>query len=190
MRQEFNSRGDGTKTPDDIVIFLDIDGVLSNFEEHLKAKGKAKEDGSPKWDELDHAWWSTIPVFQGAKKFYSDLKKLGIVKFLSAPIPDVGSFSGKAEWIQSVFQPERGRFALLNLVLCSAKDKRFLAAPGRILVDDRIKNVREWEAAGGIGVHHKGNFAETLQAVKDAIATYRKGPPAAVPGPSPEIQAP
>lgn len=73
MRNHFNSRGAGTKTPDDIVIFLDLDGVIADFDSHLHAEGKAKEDGSPKWNELDLAWWTGIPVYHGAKKFYHDL---------------------------------------------------------------------------------------------------------------------
>lgn len=97
------------------------------------------------------------------------------MKLLSAPIPAEDSFSGKAHWIANSFLPKRGRFALLDLILCSGKDKRFLAAPNHILVDDRIKNVREWEAAGGVAVHHKGDFAETLKAVEKAIADFRGG---------------
>lgn len=185
MKKEFNSRGAGTQTPEGITIFVDLDGVLADFEAHLHACGKVKEDGSPQWDALDHEWWAGIPVFHGAKKFYHDLKELGLVKFLSAPVPGVDSFSGKAHWIANAFLPQRGRFALLDLILCSGKDKQYLAGPSRVLVDDRIKNINEWVAAGGIGVHHKGDFAQTLQAVREAVAGIRQkasAPAAPAPG--------
>lgn len=190
MRAEFNSRAAGTKTPDDIVIFLDLDGVLADFDSHMHARGKADGDGKPKWNELDHEWWTSIPVFHGAKKFYHDLKALGLVKFLSAPVPGVDSFSGKAEWLSQSFLPKRGRFATLDLILCAGKDKRFLAAAGRILVDDRMKNIKEWEEAGGIGVHHKGDFAQTLAAVKRAIDDFRDGGMKSGPSNSPSAFVP
>jgi len=173
MTDEFNKRS--KKPPSDVVIFLDIDGVLADFEKHLHEKGKANEKGQPKWDELDHEWWTGIPVIPGAKKFHSELKQMGPVKFLSAPVPIVDSFSGKAEWLShTFFKMPQGRFALLDLILCAGKDKKYLAGPNRILVDDRQKNIDEWVEAGGIGVHHKGDFNETLTAVKVAIATFRQ----------------
>ena len=162
--------------PEGKAVFLDLDGVLADFETHLHSEGKANDDGSPKWDDLDHAWWSTMPVFRGAKKFYQDVRALAPVNYLSAPIPHADCFSGKAQWIVSNMAGARrqSRFALLDLVLCSAKDKYFLAGPGRILVDDRIKNVQQWEAAGGIGIHHKGDFTQTLQAMREALAADNK----------------
>ncbi|MBU6475099.1 MAG: hypothetical protein KGQ70_03960, partial [Alphaproteobacteria bacterium] len=39
-----------------------------------------------------------------------------------------------------------------------------------ILIDDSEKNIKEWEEAGGIGIHHKGDFAETLEELRKAIA--------------------
>ena len=72
--------------------------------------------------------------------------------------------------MEKKFRPDRGRFALLDLLICRARDKHLLARPNCILVDDREKNVKEWVAAGGIGIHHKGDFAETLRQVKEAIA--------------------
>ena len=47
--------------------------------------------------------------------------------------------------------------ARINLVVRS--DKKRFAKDGRtqtpnVLVDDHTKNIREWEAMGGIGIHH------------------------------------
>ncbi|MBU6475626.1 MAG: hypothetical protein KGQ70_06645 [Alphaproteobacteria bacterium] len=110
-----------------------------------------------------------MPPCDGAKEFYDAACKLGPVKFLTAPVLSEGCFSGKAAWVQS-FVPERGREALKDLIICPGADKYFIAAPGRILIDDREKNVREWSAAGGISIHHKGDFAETLEALRKAVA--------------------
>lgn len=158
------------KTPASIPaqIFLDIDGVIGDFEKHMHAHGKAKADGSPKWEELDMEWWKSMPAFEGARTFYEELRAIAPVRFLTAPIPKTDSFGGKAEWVQS-FLPERGRFALLDLIICRAVDKPLLARPHHILIDDRIKNITEWEEAGGIGIHHTGDYAETLKKLKEAL---------------------
>ncbi len=157
-------------------IFLDMDGVISDFDTHAKDNGVLDEKGQPKWDLLSLDWWSTMPAFKGARKFYDALKDFAPVRFLTAPILSKDCFTGKAMWIQK-FLPNPGGFAygLLSLIICPAKDKHFLARPNHILVDDREKNIKEWETAGGVGVHHKGDYAETLAKVADIMSR----PPAA-----------
>lgn len=36
------------------------------------------------------------------------------------------------------------------------------------LIDDMISNIKKWEAAGGKGIHHKGNVIETFLAIENA----------------------
>lgn len=153
----------------DFDIFLDIDGVIADFEAHLETQGKLDDNGKIKWDELDQDWFSTIPVHDGAQEFHSDLSKLGKVRFLTAPTLSVGCFAGKAQWVSETFLPKRGKYALMDLIIMHKKSKQLIAQPNRILVDDTEANIDSWNEAGGIGIHHKGDFDETLQAVKDAI---------------------
>lgn len=162
----------------DYMIFLDIDGVLADFDSHLDTQNKRTAKGGPDFDRLDHNWFATIPVFEGAQDFHKEMTKLGEVNFLTAPTMDPGCHSGKAEWLTTKFLPKmddgkfekgRGKFALGNLMIVPKRLKMLFAQPNRILVDDTLANVESWIEAGGIGVHHKGDFAETLQAVKDAI---------------------
>jgi hypothetical protein len=150
-----------------IRIFLDLDGVLADFEGELPAD-KYTADGHVKWDEFDHEWWAKQPICPGAKEFYDAAKKMGKVKFLTAPMLNVDSYTGKVEWIQN-FVPERGKFILRDMILCPARDKFLLARPDRILVDDREKNIAQWTAAGGIGILHKGDFKATMKALELAV---------------------
>lgn len=152
-----------------ITIFLDLDGVLADFDGHMHARGKVKAGGKPDYDAMDLAWWTSIPVFEGARSFYHSLKKEAPVKFLTAPVPSVDCFAGKAQWIQD-FVPGRGRWALLDLIICPGTAKQMLAGPGRILIDDRAANIESWQKAGGIGILHTGDFARTLAAVRQAAA--------------------
>lgn len=169
-----------------IEIFIDMDGVLSDFDAHAKAHDKFDATGKPKWDLLDQNWWKTMPVFAGALEFYNDMRKLGATRILTAPVPVVDSFAGKAEWTLN-FRPESGRFALLDLCIVRASDKNLMAAPGRILIDDREKNIKEWVEAGGIGILHKGDFADTKKRVEEAIAAL--GITAPTPAPVQKAQA-
>jgi 5'-nucleotidase len=149
-------------------IFLDLDGVMADFDAHAAAQGKYGADGYVNWDKLDYNWWITMPPCDGAKAFYDAVKELATVKFLTAPSLDETSFSGKAAWVQK-FVPERGKFILKDLIICPGSGKNYLAKPNHILIDDREKNVQEWIAAGGIGIHHKGDFKETMKALQAAI---------------------
>jgi hypothetical protein len=145
-----------------IHIFIDLDGVIADFDAHARTQGKYDAAGKVKWDELDYQWWATMPIFPGAKDFYDAALKLGEVRFLTAPIVSEECFSGKARWIQN-FVPERGKFILRDLILCAGADKGYLAGANRILVDDRQDNVKDWVDAGGIGIHHNGDFRETMK---------------------------
>lgn len=148
-------------------IFLDLDGVMADFDSHAVSKGKYTDDGKVKWDELDLEWWRSMPSCEGAKEFYDAVKNMGVVKFLTAPILSTDCFTGKALWVQKF--SKQGKFALNDLIICPGSDKYYLAKPNHILIDDREKNVREWIAAGGIGIYHKGDFKETMTALQTSI---------------------
>lgn len=163
------------KNENQVIIFFDLDGVLSDFDLHLHNENKLTADGKTNWDALDYQWWSTMPVIEGAKEFYDEAKTLGKAKFLTAPVMGQDCFAGKAAWIQK-FLPERGKFALMDLIICPSGDKLLLAGGKRILIDDREKNIQEWEAAGGIGIHHNGDFKATMQKLREKVAQLTTAP--------------
>jgi hypothetical protein len=161
-------------------IFSDMDGVLTDFDSHAKAHGKFDAKGQPKWEELDFQWWRSMPAYDGAKEFFGALRARGRTRFLSAPILNPGCFEGKAEWVKEF---RRTRFALLDLVIARAEDKNLLARPHHILVDDRQKNIDQWVAAGGIGILHTGDYADTLKRLDAAMDDYRRNHAATPPAP-------
>jgi len=172
----------------EIRIFLDMDGVIVAMRERARAQNKLGIDGKLDHSDLGYTWWATLPVIKGAKEFYDRLTAIGTVKFLTAANPeDTGCYSGKAEWIKN-FVPERGAQARLDLIICSRGDKQLLARPGYILIDDYEKNIKEWRAAGGIAIHHTGDFQKTLSELQTVIAELRKDnntPPSSPPTPGP-----
>lgn len=151
-------------------IFVDMDGVLSDFVKHAFAQDKMDAKGDPKWNELDYNWWVTMPAFEGMKEFYAALKKTAATRILTAPSVSDECFRAKAEWVKNHWD----QWMLKSLIICSASDKQFLARPNHILIDDRQKNVDEWREAGGIAILHTGDYAATLKQVDVEIAAYRK----------------
>ncbi len=157
------------KPAKDILIYLDMDGVFSDFDTHAREEGKLKPDGRLDYDALDFKWWKTMPVYDGAKQFYNDLKDIGgEMNFLTGPMPHPQCFGGKAMWISNFLS----KWQLGKLNVCPSKKKKLLAGPRRVLIDDRENNVREWREAGGIGVHHDGDYAKTLEKVNEAVTAY------------------
>ncbi|MBI1215871.1 MAG: hypothetical protein GC185_08645 [Alphaproteobacteria bacterium] len=152
-----------------LKIFIGPNGVLADFDVHGKATGKIAPDGKTDWAKLDKSWWKTLPAFEGAKKFYDAVRKLGPTRFLTGAVPLAADFEGPANWAMD-FRPESGKFALLDVVVVRSKDKEMLAREGSILIDDRQENVDKWTAAGGTGILHSGDFADTLSRVQTAVA--------------------
>ena len=149
-------------------IFLDLDGVLADFYLHAHQENKFTADGKVDDSKLDYKWWATMPAYEGAKEFYDEARKLGTVKFLTGPIASEECFSGKAHWVRE-FVPERGKAILKDLIICASGDKAYLARSNHILIDDRASNIKDWEAQGGIGILHTGNFDETLKKLQAAV---------------------
>lgn len=151
----------------EITIFLDIDGVLADFDGHAKTHNKFKGDGKLDFEALDFHWWSTIPAYDGAKAFYDNMKALAKTKLLTAPMVSPHSHHGKAVWLEKF--DTGNKWALMDMIICPSRDKHYLACEGRILVDDRIDNVEAWRQAGGHAVHHTGNFEKTLNTVMHLV---------------------
>lgn len=167
-----------------IIIYFDIDGVLGDFDGHAAARGKLKPGGRVDYDALDEGWWTSMPAYPDAAAAVAEARRMGMVRFLTGPIPSPSCYSGKAQWLLN-FEPElKGRFNILaNLIICPAADKALLAGPKRILIDDNADNIAAWNAAGGIGIHHDGNMAKTMASLRAAAGSLRR--PGCRPGPAP-----
>ena len=175
VTSDFNSRGQSVEPEHPVRIFLDLDGVIADFAQHAAAQGKRKSNGWLNYPELDQEWWTTIPAYKGAKKFYRELCRRGPVKFLTATPPASGfpSYSGKAAWVMKFCGG--GTKGLKDLIISPRADKCLLAGPGRILIDDKAENIAEWNRAGGIGIHHTGDFADTLRRLDEALSVLNPG---------------
>jgi predicted kinase len=152
----------------DIKIYCDMDGVLADFVKQWKVYHRQdpiahkKKIGKKEFDEfLDGApleFWvdmDFMPDARGGKALWDKIKKYN-TEILSSPADSEASRKGKQLWLKS-----KGINIPLNLK--KSYKKQEFAAPNHILIDDYKRNIDQWKAAGGIGIHHTTNaktFAE------------------------------
>lgn len=153
-------------------VFLDMDGVLCDFIEGIhRALGLDYDINAypyelGKWDNLSDIGGLNLPfkVIDSlcTSDFWADLTwhddghdilclvldrfDADEVCLLTSPMPNSGSATGKVRWIEKNLPAFKRQFIIAPV------SKGLLAEPGRILIDDRDKNIREWREAGGIGV--------------------------------------
>lgn len=55
-----------------------------------------------------------------------------------------------------------------RVITCWSRDKHLESGKNAVLIDDRLELRDDWEAAGGIFIHHNGNVHETIQKLRHA----------------------
>ena len=144
-------------------IYLDMDGVLVDFESHLVKTVKMsindwmKLGRKERWDPViaDTKFWHNAPWNNEGKKLFEYVKKFN-PHILSAYVEhahDPNCIPGKAHWARTKAGIPSQR---INLVMRSQK-KNFAKVAGQpaILIDDYEKNTSEFTKAGGIGITFK-----------------------------------
>lgn len=162
-------------------VFLDNDGVLAAFDEHCEAlfgagprglvydcpdRGPLKGDAAL-WAHVGtrHDFWETIPVKEGA----FDLVRAALPHSPSilTGCPRDGydlAAAHKVQWVRKMIAEPLG--VKIPVITCLSRDKPLhLKAPGDILVDDFIVNIKRWQKAGGTTVWYQ-NPADGLESFK------------------------
>ena len=148
------------------TIYCDMDGVLVDFDrgyQELTGMTTQQADaigGDTFWEPLIKAgakWWITLNWMPDGKQLWNYIKKYTPI-LLSAPSKQESSRLGKRVWVKREL-PD------VKLILRPASQKQQYASPTSILIDDREKNIDQWEAAGGIGILHT-SAANTIEQLK------------------------
>ena len=138
-------------------IYCDMDQVLCAF---MKAADSAvggsfvQADKTDRWNKINQVkgFWENLEWMPGAKALYKKIMKYDAHILSAYSGRDPTSKTGKMKWLAKNTDFKRSK---INLVMRSHK-QRFATTDGKpnVLVDDYIKNIKEWESKGGIGVHH------------------------------------
>lgn len=157
------------------LTYCDLDGVLADFKgaaERLLGK-KIGPDSikGPEWKIINATedFWMTLEFFKSGRKLWNHIRKQD--PFILSALPKSNrawAHDGKMAWIGRHLKVSRDKILLVN----REDKKKFAMDAGKnrpnLLIDDTAKNIKEWEAAGGIGILHR---AET---VDKTIARLKK----------------
>ena len=151
-----------------------MDGVLCDFGAGIRrttGMSKARwmqQDRDEMWKPVleNTKFWHTMPWNPQGRVMWNFIKKFDthILSAYLEKVYDPNCIPGKRAWLRK--NPRLVDRSRINLV--RRKEKKNFATKGgqkNILIDDYIKNVREFSSAGGIGIHHTST-AKTLSELK------------------------
>ncbi len=153
-------------------LFLDVDGVLSDFTTGAHKKlgidlyysnwpYKRGPDGSDWQNELgmsfddlsaicDFDFWANLPWHSDGRAILDVVLghfDTSDITLLTTPMPHVMSASGKMAWIEKNL-PDFKR----QTIVCSEKKHVFAGVPGAVLLDDSQRNFNYWRNHWGRAV--------------------------------------
>lgn len=150
------------------TIFCDMDQVLVDFiggAEDAIGEPFATADKDQRWNKIANTkgFWANLSWLSGGKRLWDFISKYDTEILSAYSNRDGTSRNGKLKWLSKNTKIKRGK---INLVMRSDKQK-YATTNGKpnVLIDDYIKNITEWEAKGGIGIHHT-NVSKTISELK------------------------
>lgn len=167
------------------MIFLDMDGVLMDFEGAMVARGVPADKPSfihlpPKeWTPEQVALNDRYVAVMDSSDFWPSLQPLPDAHelwsfcrtyqphILSA-VPNKCKHHALVEFDKraSIWRNFDSTFPEERIHLCLRAEKKLWARKGHILVDDSHANCEEWHAAGGTAILHN-NAKTTIDALKE-----------------------
>lgn len=154
-------------------LYIDMDGVLTSFEEAVRnigAETGLKENATEEeiknmFEKIDKAgpeFWSEMEWKKEGQKLWSFVEKYEPV-LLSSPGNLRYAIPGKEKWIKK---------NLPGIPFFPETEKWRYAERDAILIDDMAKNIAAWEEHGGIGILHK-NAENTIKKIKEILKNKR-----------------
>jgi hypothetical protein len=147
-----------------VKIYVDMDGVLANFEKRYIELFRESPDSGRERKEFSQNW----PTFIEGKHFETlDWWPGGpeLITYLGINVPldsvEILSSSGGNKYHDQVVIQKNKWIETFNLpewkvnVVAGRKKKAEFATPDSILIDDTLDVIQAFRASGGIGIHHK-----------------------------------
>ena len=151
-------------------IYCDMDQVLVAFmkgaDEVVGGDGFARmKDKDKRWGLINKVknFWADLGGMPSAKRLYDFIFRYDAYILSAYTSRDPNCIPGKIKWLKKNTKFKRSK---INLVVRSQKQAYALSnGKPNVLIDDYVKNINEWEAKGGIGIHHT-NVGKTISELK------------------------
>ena len=133
------------------MIFLDLDGVLADFDSHYETHFGVRPSGHYEMEarQLCPDFYRTIPLMTGARDLfrYVDEAGYGVAILTGVPSSVDAADNQKHEWAAE-------HFPHVQVICCPAREKWEHGRPGDFLIDDYLKYRLDWIGMGGVFIHH------------------------------------
>lgn len=190
LNESYKSFEESQKEP---LLFIDLDGVLTNFEKAFEEATQDTDEFPPAngmgpheyeeahgkdtfWRAIEAAgeeFWSDMEWMPDGRELWSYVSQFNPT-ILSAPSRDPKCLTGKVKWLQKniklpnydvQLKSKRGWDGESKIILNSNKGK-YATGPNDILIDDTPKKIKMWQDAGGTGILHK-SASDTIRQLKE-----------------------
>ena len=145
-----------------------MDGVLCDFERQWARTNKLpfskfqQLNMHDRWEKVRQhgSFWETIPWKGDGRTLWNYIKKHD-VRILSAySSSDPNCMAGKRKWLSKNVSISNAKIHLVT-----RSQKQIYSKKNTILIDDYIRNIKEFNAKGGIGIRHK-TASQTISELK------------------------
>ncbi len=133
-------------------IYVDMDGVLADFDRHYrKTFGRvATRPGGTDWEAVraHKGFYQGIPPMPDMDVLWTRLAPYNPIVLTGVPQQVDEAADNKREWITKYLPLGT------KVICCRAKDKWMFCTPGDLLIDDYERHMQLWLVAGGRWITH------------------------------------
>ena len=152
-------------------IYLDMDGVIADFVKRYKEMYRMEPKEAEKKKEFDKFFnefivtsqFASLDLMPGAMDAITFLRKLNIPTQILSSTANQERYEDISN--QKLIWLQRHGITFNAIFVPGKRLKQQYAAPDKIIIDDTLSVIEQWNAAGGIGIHHK-NWKDTLAILK------------------------
>lgn len=168
-----------------ITLYLDMDGVLSNFEKAYRAMWNEFKFDRERFREavMQRKIFSNLEMMPNASKFLEKIREIesGYGRHLNIEmLTSVGTHRtemGAMGKEQKIYWLQKHGILYKPNFVCSKPEKAQYAGPHKLLIDDSEGCILPFSAAGGVGLLHKDEeYLDTIDRVywflDEALAGY------------------
>ena len=151
-------------------LFLDMDGVLADFDGHYEAVfGHPRRRGSG-WADVRTVqdFYFHIPPMPDMLELWEFCAPYTPTVLTGTPSTVSQARNNKHRWVETWLPPGT------PIICCSARGKSMFMKPGDVIVDDHDEYRHLWEEKGGIWVLHT-SAKDSIKQLKKILAIIPAG---------------